>query len=467
MRSILFLLLFCSVFSPAQQHIPVVRATHFSAKIRVHKSDHITDWTITPSARPDIWNVTVPRGGTLRCTLVTDVDSISVTVAEGTSADFVVLLNGTDSAYTRINGLKEPVYFSPQYQQQFRATTNIEVPEVSELVNIIIAMTDKGTHDSDLVEHSSDYYRDVVKQFGPFSADPLVVRIDSLLTKEWWKYFYVRMDAYAFQFIGETIRQSETYDRLNFDGIPNTLLPFIAQLERFAAQTGFREFYRRHIPFFAGQISYFREKIGVRTMQQWLKKNFPSVSYDCYKVIFSPLAGGSQSARHFSNNNFNEALVYINFPYGDSTDERFSSTVNDLRKGNVLFTELNHSYINPETQKYLHTESFRSAFASLSFWETAGSSAHIGYPNAAACFNEYMNWALVSLYYIDHCPAADQAMMIHRVEKMMVDIRGFSKFREFNRELMRLYTVRSAHHTAADLYPAIVAWCEQQVLEAP
>ncbi|MFZ4621748.1 MAG: hypothetical protein ACOYNS_14400 [Bacteroidota bacterium] len=62
----------------------------------------------------------VPRGKTLRGTLVTDIDSIS-----------------------------------------------IMVDEVSEPVSIIIAKSGKGPHDSNLPEHSSYYFRDAVQQFGP------------------------------------------------------------------------------------------------------------------------------------------------------------------------------------------------------------------------------------------------------------------------------------------------------------
>ncbi|MEO7081854.1 MAG: DUF4932 domain-containing protein, partial [Flavobacteriales bacterium] len=250
---------------------------------------------------------------------------------------------------------------------------------------------------------------------------------------------------------------------LNFDGVPNTLEPLIAQLEDFATKTDFFTFYNAHSGLYNDQISYYKDSVDVTRMQEWLNRNFPATTYNCFKVIFSPLVGGSQSAKIFESNNFKEAQAHINFPYADESDKEFSAVANNMRNSYILFTELNHAYINPETEQYAESEDLQTAFADLTVWETEGSPASIGYANALACFNEYMNWSLASLYCIDFLPIAEQETLIGRLETNMQHGRGFSKFPEFNRELMRLYQSRTEGQTIADLYPAIISWCKDQV----
>jgi hypothetical protein len=81
------------------------------------------------------------------------------------------------------------------------------------------------------------------------------------------------------------------------------------------------------------------------------------------------------------------------------------------------------------------------------------------YPGVST-FNEYMNWALVSLRFADHAPPAELAPMTEAIDRMMVG-RGFVRFPELTRFLLPLYTNRKPGVTLADLYPEIVAWFER------
>ena len=73
-------------------------------------------------------------------------------------------------------------------------------------------------------------------------------------------------------------------------------------------------------------------------------------------------------------------------------------------------------------------------------------------------FDEYMNWGLVNLRYVDLVPAVEQERLMANIEQMMKNQRGFRKFPEFNQFLVALYRNRKADETVADLYPAIVEW---------
>lgn len=89
--------------SPAAP-LPVVRATSNAVDVREGDVLRPGHWHISPEVRPDVYVVRqVGRGK--RVTFYTDVDSISVHLTRGSSHDFVILLNGRDSAHTRITAV--------------------------------------------------------------------------------------------------------------------------------------------------------------------------------------------------------------------------------------------------------------------------------------------------------------------------------------------------------------------------
>jgi hypothetical protein len=78
-----------------------------------------------------------------------------------------------------------------------------------------------------------------------------------------------------------------------------------------------------------------------------------------------------------------------------------------------------------------------------------------------------MNWGLVSLRLIDYSPPGELAGMVAGVDRMMVERRGFRRFKEFDAFLMDLYRARKPSQTIADLYPQIIEWFEKNGAAAP
>ena len=108
----------------------------------------------------------------------------------------------------------------------------------------------------------------------------------------------------------------------------------------------------------------------------------------------------NQSAQNLEGNGFKEAQAHVNFPYFDQTRSKLFPKTYNLTRGNIVFTELNHSFINPEADKY--RKKITEIFTDLSVWEEKGKPADFGYKSPMSCFNEYMNWGLVSLYLNDY-----------------------------------------------------------------
>ncbi|NLR66784.1 transglutaminase family protein [Chitinophaga varians] len=94
--SVFLLLAGWSITAFAQQ-VPVIRATSKTVSIKDGPTFMKNTWTIEPETKPDIY-----RTSAKKVVFYTDVDSISVHVKPGQQQDFYILLNGKDSALTRV-----------------------------------------------------------------------------------------------------------------------------------------------------------------------------------------------------------------------------------------------------------------------------------------------------------------------------------------------------------------------------
>jgi hypothetical protein len=92
---VLFIIIGQSVFS--QQELPIIKATSTNVDIKEGNKLIKGAWRIVPEANPDVYTTSAER-----VTFYTDIDSISFDIIPNEQYDFVILLNGKDSAYTRI-----------------------------------------------------------------------------------------------------------------------------------------------------------------------------------------------------------------------------------------------------------------------------------------------------------------------------------------------------------------------------
>lgn len=92
-------------FTNAQNNLPLIHATSELVDIREGQDFNKGQWTLVPEARPDVY--TSSKIGQW-VTFYTDMDSISFKVHKDSVYDFIILLNGKDSAYTQVR--YEPSY---------------------------------------------------------------------------------------------------------------------------------------------------------------------------------------------------------------------------------------------------------------------------------------------------------------------------------------------------------------------
>jgi hypothetical protein len=98
--SILFIT-FCGQAS-AQKNLPVLKTTSSNVSIRIGSRYEKDGWTLSPETKPDI--LEAPVTGKELVSFISDIDSIGFYVEPNKAYDFIILLNGKDTAYTQIWG---------------------------------------------------------------------------------------------------------------------------------------------------------------------------------------------------------------------------------------------------------------------------------------------------------------------------------------------------------------------------
>jgi hypothetical protein len=287
-----------------------------------------------------------------------------------------------------------------------------------------------------------------------------------------FKYYDFRENSFAFNFLKPALGAADT--RLSFNGpyyyvwgaaladssLFGKLKPLI---EDFAAKSKFRQFYKSNLSYYKKAIQRQRELLPVAKMWHWLEEEFPTTRYQSYRIVFSPLIGGSHSTQRYSTNNkttlFSENVMFICGTDRYDTISTLSEKQKEGLMSGVVFTEIDHNYVNPATDRYAKTVD--SLFSKRNVWAKTGNNSNF-YNNGVSVFNEYMTHALFCLYVSEVYDKAAADFIIDNREQLMVERRNFIRFKEFNQALLKF---RREHKDlkAIDLYPFVLEWCRQQV----
>ena len=343
----------------------------------------------------------------------------------------------------------QKAHYSPQYIADHAGKSWVEVPPVQELVHIAMAITPTGLADSNLVDHATLYYQEVQQNFGSFARHKLILDLEKLLQNG--KYARLKMNSCGYVWQDNRLYKDPNYEVVGWEN-KDYIAPLKPLLEDFAQATHFQDFYHQHQTYYDSLMREQRERVPVSKPWRWLEKQFPA-RYDAYRITFSPLVNGSHSTARFEGNGFKETIMFICPPFE-------SKGVNDaIQNGlltRIIFTEIDHNYVNPVTEQYLSR--INEAFSDRSKWTKEGDTDSYG--SAYAVFNEYMTWSVFNLYCYEHYKGSDFQLINERTEKQVGERRGFYRFAAFNAMLLKLYQHKKASETIADLYPQIIANCQ-------
>lgn len=362
-------------------------------------------------------------------------------------------------------------YFRRAYMEKNRGNIQFDIPEVYELSNIIWTLSPSGERAKDL-NKEGEYYHRVVSYFKPYLNHPIFKALNFPDSVFYNKYYDFRENSFAFNFQDTQLNSTNT--RLLFNGpyyyvygddladssLFGKLKPLV---EDFAAKSKFKRFYKSNLGYYKKEIQRQKELLPVKQMWTWLEEQFPKPKYQSYRIVFSPLIGGSHSTQNYATYNeselFRENVMFVcNTDRYDRMPDLSEKQKEGLMSG-IVFTEIDHNYVNPATNKY--AKPIDSVFSNRSLWAKQGNSSEF-YGSTVSVFNEYMTHAVFCLYVLDTYDKATADFVIDKREDLMVNRRNFIRFKEFDRELIR---VRQEHKDlkVIDLYPFILEWCMRQV----
>lgn len=451
--SSLYLTLTFSVVGQIPPNLPQIKALQATVDIKDGLNYQKGQWTIMPDLKPDEYTTKAPKGQKQTVVFYTDQDSIACSLQPGQHFDFVILYQKT-KAWTRVKCVEDipAAQFDKAFIEKNKGKFATDIPEVQELVHIIMALGMTGIKDSNLVEHRSQYYQEVIHHFAPWKEHPVVSKMDTFL--QMGLYGHLKMDACGLQFNGQgKIVKLPAYHRMNwgdenfFDAAIS-----IALLEDFSVKSNFRKFYQAHQEEYQRLIRLMVEQVPVKKQWEWLEQHFPE-RYENYWITFSPLVNGWHSTNRFESNGFKQSVMYV---CGPLESVKFSKNVKEGLMTRVVFTEIDHNYVNPISDKY--EQAIREkAMPDLNVWATA--MALQGYSSPYMVFNEYMTWAVFTCYAWDQFSESDFNTIKERTETQMSKWRGFPKFADFNNYLLEQY--KSGNKDFEKMYPDIIRWCSE------
>lgn len=396
-------------------------------------------------------NISFPFSGKANAIgFITDSDTLEFALKPADTVHLNFILKNTDTVKVAAIGQANPVKFDTTYIDNHRGKYRVYLPEVHELVNIAVALTDIGRKDSNMVYMKTDYYQKVMDHFDRHKGHALIDSLNQHITEVFgnstYSYYYnIRMNANMYTFEKDGIVNNSPYRTMGFGGT-NELEPLLPLLYDFAEKSDFKAFYQEHQDYYDSLVATYYELVPIDKMWKWVEDKFPQ-RYDSYKIYFSPLVGGAHSTQGFSDNGFKETVMFIDAPIFQGT---YTQKEKEAILSRIVFTEIDHNYVNPTTDKFPEISNLMQP---LHCWNNGTQS----YGSSIATFNEYMTWALFSIYLHDEFGQEVFEKRNKREANFMAKSRGFLRFPEFNAFVLDWYKNNPGQPLEA-LYPAAIEW---------
>lgn len=348
-----------------------------------------------------------------------------------------------------LHGVDAGVHFSKQYIKQHKGKALVKIPPVFELVNVLMALHPHAGRDHNLFDSQSDYFQKVKTYFSPYQNHPAIDTINKYLgiprlDTEKMRYLFP-MQAYDYHYALKMNAVSYDFDnhgRIVFNGQIKQVgqdwmqgfdpMKDISIFEDFAKKSRFQEFYKENENYYQELLSSYQKLNPIDKMVDWLTQKF-DFSYESFLIYFSPLNQGAQATTQFEQKGFKQTFMFVSKV---KNEPEYTQAQNELFSSWILFTEIDHNFVNPLSNKML--KQINSSFASREKWALGEITQ--AYPDPYSVFNEYMTFALFSLYAYDHYSKEDLDIFLPNFEEMMQNTRGFIRFKDFNRALLKFYS---------------------------
>jgi hypothetical protein len=319
----------------------------------------------------------------------------------------------------------------------------VEYPEVYELANIIIALTETGKTDRWKVNKGYAYYDETLRYFEKMKGHPLLDSVN-YARMEWKPFLSFRTDAYAYEFDknDQLVRKNDfhSFEISAFDD-------HIALVQDFAEKSNFRAFFKKQAPFCQQIIANYKKHYMIGEMMQFLEGEFDNfLANQKFKVVLSPFVGSQHLLRE-PDSLTTASFADIAKPIINNTTFLAEDKSTNLH---TLFTEMDHAFVNPTTEEYPLKNFFKEELWSKN-------SGYEGY--GTAVFNEYMTWAVFDFFNEQFFP--EIAEKINLNWHFQNETRGFIYSNLFADQLKKLKK-QYPEKRIKDLYPALLEWTKNK-----
>lgn len=337
-------------------------------------------------------------------------------------------------------------YYADEYKEEYRDQISFEMNPLVVLTQSIISYTNSFRIDSD-----SDYYKILDANLSNHKEHSVISLYGSLNNNLGT---YLRNTAGSF---GYTLNQDNSiseYTTHKFNSLPNTNInDFLARknaVEDFAKKVNFYSIWTSISSQNNEIIASYQELIDIEDMKSWLENRF-ELRFDTYRIIISPLSR-THSVIYNRTKDFNELVAFVGPTPIDSTT---NTIINSGFATRIVFTEINHPYVDQFSSKYFEPE-IKRLFTDANKW---GNGAFGDYSPGGEIFSEYMTWALFCMYAKDTYTDDIAQELIESVNVTMENARKFRLFREFTDELFKEFSSFEDMHS---IYEHMLSWAENQ-----
>lgn len=375
--------------------------------------------------------------------------------------NFLTLLFLIVSISANSQDLKK-VNFDNKFKKENQGKSSTVIHEVKELLHIMIAITELGLGNDDMVNQEGQYYKDLISQFKPFKNEPIILEFDSIIKANPVNYIFLTGNAISYNFKGNKLLKDKNYlfpaqsvsshTRIT----ENLITKYLKDIETFAITSDFRKFYKNSNKYYSKIIYDFDTQANIHQQWNWLENNF-TTKIDNYIIMTSPLIGGLNYTTNYEDNNFNQIFLVVPTI---SDSEKLSKIQNTISNARSIFTEIDHNYTVVLATKF--ENELNEALKVREKWIDTKQQGTEFYPNAKRVFDEYMTWSLFVIYvsdiFKDNQEAYDYAY--NDVNKAMIR-RGFPKIKEFTDQLIELRK-NNPKKKIEELYTDLIEWCKTQ-----
>ena len=339
-----------------------------------------------------------------------------------------------------------------------------ETPAVYELMNIAFALADTNNYSGNLniyynvIDTSNSYYKEVVDYFSPYKNHKLIKELNKHLDKSLMRYIYNLQKGYNSRSIDNNIKRN-----IHFPFFRRLLYGFNSvsrnTIEDFAKTSNFKKFHDNHLPFYQEILIDTKNKLNLNKVQQWLETEFPS-KYDKFNIVISPLMNATHFTTNFYFKGDKTSIMWVSTGLGYDTKVYSQTQIAGIYTG-VVFTEIDHNYVNAVSDKYKSEINTTMGDTNREKWIKPDGDGKF-YGSGYKIFNEYMTHAVYLIYTSTFYSKNDQIVIENSRIKMMEQRRKYHKFGDFYRKLNTLYLAKNGGETITKLYPKMLEWCKQQ-----